>query len=104
MHARSLCISRGLRRNSPTCRSTDLRRHMSDHEVAQPQPKTALVTGGTRGIGLGVARALARDGWDLLLSGQRSATDVSAILDDLRARGTSVDYVAADISQSSGRA
>ena len=77
---------------------------MRDKEVAGPQRKAALVTGGTRGIGLGIARALAREGWDLLLSGQRSISDVSAVLDDLRTQETSVDYVAADISQSEGRA
>lgn len=77
---------------------------MPDTEVARPQRKAALVTGGTRGIGLGIARALAREGWDLLLSGQRSIADVSTILDELRTEETRVDYVAADISQSAGRA
>jgi NAD(P)-dependent dehydrogenase (short-subunit alcohol dehydrogenase family) len=60
--------------------------------------RTALVTGGTRGIGLGVARALAREGWNLALSGVRRASAVAAVLDELRAAGVLVSYDAADLA------
>ena len=59
--------------------------------------RTALVTGGTRGIGLGVARALAREGWHLALCGLRPAADVRSTLDELRASGVEVSYEAADL-------
>ncbi|HET7694388.1 MAG TPA: 3-ketoacyl-ACP reductase [Vicinamibacterales bacterium] len=59
---------------------------------------TALVTGGTRGIGLGVARALARDGWNLALCGVRPAADVSATVAELRQPGNEVSYEPADIA------
>jgi 3-oxoacyl-[acyl-carrier protein] reductase len=78
-----------------------------DHERrnAHGAPRrAALITGGTRGIGLGIARALARGRWDLLLSGLRPASDVAAIVEELQAFGGQVSYVAADISQSAGRA
>jgi 3-oxoacyl-[acyl-carrier protein] reductase len=78
-----------------------------DHERrnAHGAPRrAALITGGTRGIGLGIARALARGRWDLLLSGLRPASDVAAIVEELQAFGGQVAYVAADISQSAGRA
>ena len=58
----------------------------------------ALVTGGTRGIGLGIARALARDGWNLALCGTRPEADVAATLDELRASGGAVGYDAADLA------
>ena len=45
--------------------------------------RVALITGGTRGIGLGIARALARDGWSLALSGLRRRDEVASVLDDL---------------------
>jgi 3-oxoacyl-[acyl-carrier protein] reductase len=71
---------------------------------AAPSRRTALVTGGTRGIGLGVARALARDGWDLALCGVRPEGEVSAILDELRSAGAAVHYISADLARREDRA
>ena len=67
-------------------------------------PRSALITGGTRGIGLGVARALARDGWDLLLSGQRKVDEVATVLAELGRLGINVDYIAGNIAQPEDRA
>jgi 3-oxoacyl-[acyl-carrier protein] reductase len=65
--------------------------------------RAALVTGGTRGIGLGVARALAREHWDLALCGVRSDNEVRATLDELGSHGGRVEYVQADIASASAR-
>jgi 3-oxoacyl-[acyl-carrier protein] reductase len=65
--------------------------------------RTALVTGGTRGIGLGVARALARDGWNLALCGLRPAQEVEPALDELRALGAAVSYEPADLASAGDR-
>jgi NAD(P)-dependent dehydrogenase (short-subunit alcohol dehydrogenase family) len=65
--------------------------------------RTALITGGTRGIGLGIARALADDGWQLVLCGVRAERDVEPTLDALRGTGAAVSYVAADVSRAADR-
>jgi len=65
--------------------------------------RTALITGGTRGIGLGIARALAREGWTLALNGVRPETDVVPVLDELRQSGVSVSYDAADLANADQR-
>jgi NAD(P)-dependent dehydrogenase (short-subunit alcohol dehydrogenase family) len=43
----------------------------------------AIVTGGTRGIGLGIARALARSGWHIALCGTRPESEVRGVVQEL---------------------
>jgi NAD(P)-dependent dehydrogenase (short-subunit alcohol dehydrogenase family) len=62
----------------------------------------ALVTGGTRGIGLGVCRALARDGWALGLCGVRAEDAVQDVIAELRT-GPPVCYVRADVASAADR-
>lgn len=67
----------------------------------QLRGKRAVITGASKGIGLGVAEALATEGVDLVLVA-RSGDTLGAIAGDLRAQhGVSVEAMAADLSQSS---
>jgi 3-oxoacyl-[acyl-carrier protein] reductase len=66
--------------------------------------RVALVTGGTRGIGLGIARALAEDGWTLALCGLRSREEVADVVNELASLGGGAEYWPADIGNSSDRA
>ena len=65
--------------------------------------QTALVTGGTRGIGLGIAQALAAKGFSLAVNGVRPRNEVEDVLNTLRANGTTVIYCRGDISDQAQR-
>ena len=52
----------------------------------QDKDRVALVTGGTRGIGLGIALKLAEAGFTLAISGRRAAEQVQPVLEQLRKR------------------
>jgi len=65
--------------------------------------KVALVTGGTRGIGLGVARTLAQAGFDLVLCGMRPAEAVEEPLQSLRELGADVLYARCNVGDRNER-
>jgi NAD(P)-dependent dehydrogenase (short-subunit alcohol dehydrogenase family) len=62
--------------------------------------KVAMVTGGARGIGLGISTCLARDGFSLAVCGTRPERDVSAALSALKA---DVAYQQADVGERADR-
>jgi NAD(P)-dependent dehydrogenase (short-subunit alcohol dehydrogenase family) len=62
------------------------------------QGKTALVTGGSRGLGLQIAEALGEAGARILLT-SRKAADLEEAAAHLKARGIEALWVAADASQ-----
>ena len=59
--------------------------------------KRALVTGGTRGIGLGAAVALAEAGAAVTITA-RTAADVEAVMAQMRAAGLAVEGAALDVT------
>ena len=62
--------------------------------------KTALVTGSTSGIGLGIAQTLAAQGASVVLNGFGNAAEVERLRADLAERhGVEVRYNAADMSR-----
>ena len=67
-------------------------------ELFSLQGKTALVTGGSRGLGLQIAEALGEQGAKLVLS-SRKQSDLDEAVAHLKSRGIEASAIAADLSQ-----
>lgn len=65
--------------------------------------KVAFITGGSRGIGFGIASHLAKVGFDLAINGVREESAVADALADLRKSGSDVIYVRGNLASSSDR-
>jgi 3-oxoacyl-[acyl-carrier protein] reductase len=65
--------------------------------------KSALITGGSRGIGLGIAVELAKARFNLVINGVRKQEAVQPILDSLKMFGVEVIYAQGDVSKKEDR-
>lgn len=71
--------------------------------MTQTSKRIALVTGGSRGIGRGIAEALADCGFDLAINGVRDQSQVAEVLTALADRGVDVHYCQGDVSVAADR-
>jgi NAD(P)-dependent dehydrogenase (short-subunit alcohol dehydrogenase family) len=63
----------------------------------------ALITGGSRGIGLGIAQALLEKGYRVAINGVRPANLVASTLEELKSNGGEVIYCQGDIGNGDDR-
>ena len=65
--------------------------------------KTALITGGANGIGLGIAVQLAGEGYALALTGRSPEDRVKDNIDKVRSFGVPLIYISSDVASDEGR-
>ena len=65
--------------------------------------RVALVTGGSRGIGLGIAHELVKEGFDVAINGVRDESAVVEVLKDLRATDAQVIYCRGNLASAPDR-
>ncbi|MBK9491615.1 MAG: 3-ketoacyl-ACP reductase [Haliscomenobacter sp.] len=66
--------------------------------------KVALVTGGSRGIGLGIVTQLAKQGFNIAINGVRPQEGVTDVLESIKALGVDVIYCQGNVALSADRA
>ena len=65
--------------------------------------KAALITGGARGIGLGVATQLASEGYAIVLTGRTPEEQIKEPINKIKSFGTPVIYINGDVASDESR-
>jgi 3-oxoacyl-[acyl-carrier protein] reductase len=65
--------------------------------------KVALVTGGSRGIGYGIVKHIALQGFDMAINGVRPSTSVKHAVESIKQSGVDVIYCQGDIARREDR-
>ncbi|MFH6604395.1 3-ketoacyl-ACP reductase [Maribacter algicola] len=60
--------------------------------------KNVLITGGSRGIGLGIAKELAKLGCNLAINGMRDKSEINEVLEELKTMGAETIYCQGNVS------
>ena len=81
-----------------TAKNGDLLMARSVQQLFDLSGKTALVTGGSRGLGLQMAQALGEAGARIMLS-SRKAEDLEQAVAELQAAGIDARWIAADCAR-----
>jgi NAD(P)-dependent dehydrogenase (short-subunit alcohol dehydrogenase family) len=77
---------------------------MNEEMKALVDRPVAMVTGGSRGIGLGIALSLAIEGCDIVICGRREPSLVREAVEQLQGLGSKVLYCMGDVSDADARA
>jgi len=78
-------------------------RHLPKFKLLVFMKRVALITGGSRGIGFGIAEQLAQNEFDLAINGVRSEDDAHDAIKRLMQFGAEVIYCQGNISSSTDR-
>ncbi|MDD4012444.1 MAG: 3-ketoacyl-ACP reductase [Sphaerochaetaceae bacterium] len=66
-------------------------------------PKTVIITGGCRGIGLAISMRFAKEGCQVIAIGRKSEAECASVLSQIRDLGLDPFYIQADVSASEDR-
>ena len=69
----------------------------------EPNGRVALVTGGSRGIGFGCAKHLAKAGFNLAINGMKAESEAAETLEKLRGTGANVIYCRGNVAEKKDR-